>query len=175
MEVTGSDVLLTTAELALALAGFGSVVSAFVGNRRQWQPMEVVRLRALIMISLSSALIALIPFPLAYGVLEEPALWVVSSSLAALIAGAVLVGMLIAAQDAMMQEGSRPWSILAISFAVATIVINMLNALGIGFQKSFSGYFTALLIMLVLAGLYFARLIVVSGPRARESVPDQAE
>jgi hypothetical protein len=172
MEVTGSDVLLTTAELALALAGFGSVVSAFVGSRRKWEPMEVVRLRALIMTSLSSALIALIPFPLAYGGFEEPTLWVLSSTLAAFIMAAVLVGMLLFARDPMTRQGSAFWSALAISLAVLAITFNGLNAFGLGFQKSFAGYFTALLAMLIIAGMYFARLIVLSGPRVEESGPD---
>jgi hypothetical protein len=172
MEVTGSDVLLTTAELALALAGFGSVVAAFVGNKRKWEPMEVVRLRALIMLSLTSALIALIPFPLAYGGFEAPALWVLSSALAALLGVAVLAGMLVFARHPMTQQGSLPWSTLSISLAVMSVVINILNALGMGFQKSFAGYFTGLLILLILAGLYFSRLIVLSGPRFEESDPD---
>ena len=45
-------------------------------------------------------------------------------------------------------------------------MINLLNTFGLGFPSGFAGYFVGLLLLLVLAGLYFIRLIILSGPRS---------
>lgn len=111
--------LLTVAELSLALAGFGSVVAAFIGNRHGWNPMEVVS-----------------------------------------------VGMLFYARRAITVHGSAVWSLIATLMALAVAVINLLNTFGLGFASGFAGYFVGLLLLLVLAGLYFIRLIILSGPRS---------
>lgn len=165
--MNGTDELLTTAELALALGGFGSVVAAFIGNRTDWDPMDVVRFRALIVISLGSALIALLPFPLYYGGLEASTMWAAASTLAYVIATIGIVWMLRSARAPMATHGSPLWSAIAMLVASLAVVINLLNSLGIGFTRSFTGYFTGLLLLLILAGLYFIRLIVLSGPQAR--------
>jgi len=165
--VIGADVLLTTAELSLALGGFGSVVAAFMGNRKQWEPMEVVRFRALIVISLTAALVALIPFPLFHGGLKASALWTVASTVVVVILTFVLIGMLVYARAPMVTHGSRLWSFTAIFIAILAVAINVLNAVGMGFASSFAGYFSGLLLMLILAGLYFIRLIVLSGPQVK--------
>jgi uncharacterized membrane-anchored protein len=138
-----------------------------MGNRKQWDPMEVVRFRALIVISLTSALIALIPFPLSHGGLMAPALWTVASIVVAVMLTFVLFAMLVYARAPMVTHGSRPWSFTAIFISVLVIAINVLNALSVGFARSFTGYFTGLLFLLILAGLYFIRLIVLSGPQAK--------
>ena len=163
----GEEALLTTAELALALGGFGSVVAAFMGNRKQWEPMEVVRFRALIVISLTAALIALLPVPLFHSGLEASALWIVASTFAAVVLFVVLIGMMVYAGGPMVTHGSRMWSLVAILISILAIAVNVLNALGLGFSNSFTGYFTGLLIQLILAGMYFVRLIALSGPQAK--------
>ena len=165
----GTDILLTTAELALALGGFGGVVAAFMGNRERWDPMTVVRFRALIMISLGSALLALAPLPLHYGGLDGDALWVTASSIAAAFIAVMLAGMLVYARGPMVTHGSRLWSLIAVLMAAAAIGMNVLNALSWGFSRSLTGYLCALLLLLVLAGLYFFRLIVLSGPEPADA------
>jgi len=162
----GTDILLTTAELSLALGGFGSLVATFLGDRERWDPMAVVRFRALIAISLGSALLALVPLPIDQGGLHDAALWTVSSSLAAAFVTVILISMIVYARAPMMRHGSRFWSLIAVLLASGSVAINSFNALGIGFSRSFTGYYCALLLQIFLAGLYFFRLIVLSGPQA---------
>jgi len=162
----GTEILLTTAELALALGGFGGVVAALIGDRERWDAMAVVRFRALIIISLGSALIALLPIPLSSGGLEGAALWGTASVIADGFASCSLIGMLIYARAPMTSHGSRTWSLAAVVITSAAIACYTLNALCVGFTRSFTGYYSALLLQLFLAGLYFFRLIVLSGPKA---------
>lgn len=169
----GTDILLTTAELALALGGFGSLVATFIGDRERWDPMAVVRFRALIAISLGSALLALVPLPLDTGGLHDDALWVTASSLAGTFVALALVSMLVYARVPMLTHGSRFWSLIAVILTTASVATNFLNAVGIGFSRSFTGYYCALLMMIVLAGMYFFRLIVLSGPQAAAGRHDE--
>lgn len=162
----GTDILLTTAELALALGGFGSLVATFIGDRERWDPMAVVRFRALIAISLGSALLALAPLPLDLGGLHDDGLWVIASSVASAFVALMLIVMLVYARRVMIKHGSLVWSLVAMILVCASVAANVLNALGIGFSRSFTGYYSALLLLIVLAGLYFFRLIVLSGPQA---------
>ena len=163
----GSEVLLTSAEISLALCGFGSVVAAFSGDRKQWEAMEVVRFRALIVITLTAALVALIPFLLFYAGIEAAEMWALASTVVAVLSSGLLIGMLVYARVPMVTHGSRIWSFIAISIASLVVLVNVLNVLSIGFRSSFTGYFSGLLFMLILAGLYFIRLIILSGPQAR--------
>ena len=161
----GTDVLLTSAELALALGGFGGVVAAFMGNRERWNPMAIVRFRALIAISLGSALLALVPLPLHFGGFDGETLWSTASAIAAAFVAVFVAVMLFYARRPMVTHGSRLWSLVALLMALGSVAANLLNALGVGFSRSLTGYFSALLLLLVLAGLYFFRLIVLSGPQ----------
>lgn len=166
--MTGIDVLLTIAELALTLGGFGGVVAAFSGTRDRWHPMAVVRFRALILISLGAALLALAPLPLHYGGVADETLWAVASLFAAAVIGVTLLGMIWYARGPMVAHGSRLWSLIAVAVTAGALVVNVLNALSVGFSRSFTGYVCALLLLLVLAGLYFFRLIVLSGPASAD-------
>ena len=160
----GGEILLTTAELALALGGFGGVVAAFMGNRDRWDAMAVVRFRALIVISLSSAFLSLVPLALYHGGLAGEILWISASSIAAAFVLVGLVWMVFYARAPMVARGSRLWSAIAMIAAGAAAIVNVMNALSLGFSRSFTGYFCALLLLLVLAGLYFFRLVALSGP-----------
>lgn len=165
----GNDVLLTTAELALALGGFGGVVAAFRGRSVGWNPIEVVRFRALIIISLTSALFALLPFPLFHAGFEPATMWATASLLVAAATLIALVVMLIYSRRAMVAYGSKLWSGIAALTTVISLLIHTLNASGIGFTRSFTGYFVGLLLLLFMAGLYFIRIIIMSGPASETS------
>ena len=165
----GGDILLTTAELALALGGFGGVVAAFMGNRDRWDAMAVVRFRALIVISLSSALLSLIPFALYHAGFTDGVLWTTASSIAAAFVAACVIWMVLYARVPAITHGSRSWSLIAMFMASGAVVVNAMNALSLGFSQSFTGYFCALLLLLVLGGLYFFRLIALSGPQSKGS------
>ncbi|HEY5647190.1 MAG TPA: hypothetical protein VIS76_14665 [Pseudomonadales bacterium] len=165
----GTDILLTTAELSLALGGFGGVAAALIGRGERWNPMTIVRFRALIMISLGSALLALVPIPMHTSGLEGENLWTAASTVAAVVASVMLLGMLFYARAPMVTQGSRFWSVVAFLFAAGAIGVNVFNALAIGFTRSFTGYLCALILLLILAGLYFFRLIVLSGPESDDT------
>lgn len=170
----GTDILLTTAELALALGGFGGLVATFIGERDRWDPMAVVRFRVLIAISLGSALLALVPLPLETGGLRDARLWVTASILAAVFVTVILAIVVNFARVPMVTHGSRFWSLVAVLLTLGSVTTNVLNAAGIGFSRSFTGYYCALLLLMILAGMYFYRLIMISGPQAAGGRQDEA-
>lgn len=82
--MAGSDVLLTIAEVAIAFAGFGSIVVVF-GQRTsgRWSRADLFRLAAMIQASLITLLFAFLPICLSFLGVREPAAWVAASILLA--------------------------------------------------------------------------------------------
>jgi drug/metabolite transporter (DMT)-like permease len=162
--ITGGEVLLTVAQIGLGLAGFGSLVSIFVDAEKGWGRMDVVRFRFLIGISLLSVFFSLLPFLFVESALPEPQVWQLSSSIVALVAVVATGFGFFATYGAFTSEGSPFWSSVAVVFGVSIIVSQIANALGLGFEKSFTGYFFGLFLTIDLAGMYFIRMILIMGP-----------
>jgi hypothetical protein len=156
----GADVLLTIAEVAVAFAGFASVVVLFQHrDPTNWPAAVVVRLRTMIEGSLTTLFSALLPFVLHHFGLAGPALWATSS---------VVLALALVASGARVYRRSRvPLATgqLGRSFSVAVIAITalvclalLLNAVGIGFHRGFGPYFLGVVWTLAFASLMFLRV-----------------
>lgn len=76
----GQDLFLTLAEVAIALAGFASIVTALRGRSAQrWAPHHVRRLRSLLAASIGLMAQSLLPVALYVGGLDLATVWVCSS------------------------------------------------------------------------------------------------
>jgi hypothetical protein len=91
--VSGDDVLLTIVEVAVAFAGFSSVVAVF-GQRAtgRWSEEDLVRLMFLISSSLVVMFLALLPFFLKLLRCGDAAVWGISSTFLAASAVVLTVG-----------------------------------------------------------------------------------
>ena len=75
-DFAGGDLLLTIAEVALAFAGFSSIVAVFQHRSQEsWTLLQAGRLRQMLVFSLLTMLLAFLPFGLAHWGLAPPLLW----------------------------------------------------------------------------------------------------
>lgn len=165
--MTGESALLTTAEVAVAFAGFASVVTVF--RRREhtgWDPQDVLRFELMITASLATVFFALLPFAIRFFGASEPEVWSVSSGLLGLclaVTSGVVTRRTFSLTTDQRLNPYISWSFLA--GGLVTLAIQVLNAAGVVFARELGPYFLGLLYLLVLAGVSFARMLPV-GPRA---------
>lgn len=150
-----SDLLLTTAEVSIAFAGFASLVS-LLGRRRGEQTLllDVARLRGMIFSSLLALAFSLFPFlPHALGASTE-AVWRISSGIFFLPGGALIwVQIRYLKQAGWSQAGS-----LYVNFPLALLILGLLaaNAL-LDFGKFSAGiYVFCLFSFLFVSGFLFS-------------------
>lgn len=160
--MTGSDVLLTVAELAVAFAGFASIVVVFQhGRPSSWPPAVPVRLQAMVESSLGTLYATLFPFGLhALGV-TGPTLWAISSAAAGVTLIAVGLLFYLRARPHLPEGELKPAFTFGLAGANVLVVgLQVVNALGIGMEPSFGPFLVATLFSLVVASLVFLRMVV---------------
>jgi hypothetical protein len=150
MEYSGT--LLTIAELAVALAGFASLVSV-IGRRQDAtsRALDSRRLRAMLEVALHNAAFALVPLPFLQVAPSNPILWRLASGLQLLTIVAHIVSSL---RRARSYEGGwiliSTWMLTSIS-----VLTNLANILGLGGSNAFSLYLASLILGLGVAALLF--------------------
>ena len=167
----GESILQTMAEVSVALAGFTGVVAAFGQRREQWSATDTLRFRVMLGTSLSALGFSILPFAVHHMGAEPTATWGISS---AILAGFFVIMVLVDTRR-MRQLGAtkdaafRMWvPLLGFSLASVAIVSQVLNALSIGFHRSFGPYFLALCCMLLVCAIMFIRLLSFVGQRTEE-------
>jgi hypothetical protein len=161
--MTGESALLTTAEVAVAFAGFASVVTVFRRREHEgWAPGDVLRFQLMITTSLSVVLFALLPFALAFFGASEPAVWAWGSGLLGLYL-ALTLGTIARRMLALTAERAlNPWVSWPLALAGGGVIaLQALNAAGPIFGREIGPYFAGLLYLLVVAGLSFGRMLPV--------------
>ncbi len=159
----GTDVLLTIAEVAVAFAGFASIVVLFQHrDPLNWPPAVVVRLRTMIEGSLATLFSALLPFVLHHLGLAGDALWATCSLMLAL--GYVAFGVLVWRRS----RGPLASRELSVPFSATIGVITgvvffalLLDAAGILLDRGFGVYLVGVTWTLLFASLMFLRVVVV--------------
>jgi len=159
----GADVLLTIAELAVAFAGFASVVVLFQHrDPRQWPPAVVVRLRTMIESSLATLFSALFPLILYHFGLSGGMLWTACSLLLALSLAATSAVIWRRSRGPLARgDLSRPFSATVFAITVLVFVVLLLNAGEVLFHQSFGPYLLGVSWHLVFASLMFLRVVMV--------------
>lgn len=158
----GADVLLTIAEVAVAFAGFASIVVLFQHrDPAKWPQAVVVRLRTMIEGSLAALFSALFPFVLHHLGLPAKPLWALSSLV--LAAGYVAFTGLVWRRSRgpiARRELSRSFSASVGAISVFVFVMLVLNAADIVFHRGFGVYLVGVSWTLVFASLMFLRVVV---------------
>jgi len=146
------ETLLTIAEIAVALAGFASLVSVIGGRRNDASRVSAsLRLRAMLEIALRNAAFALLPLPFLQYAPSDPVVWRVSSGVyIAATAGHYLLRL---RSSAAPGEGWHRVSNL-ILFSI-TVLVGLANVFGLGGSNAFSLYLANLLLGLGAAGISF--------------------
>jgi hypothetical protein len=157
-----SEILLTIAEVAVALAGFGGI-AAGLGYRARGSWNEQDRFRLLVMVSVSLSLVfaCLVPYALLNTGIPEA--WRISSTLALLIP----IGNL-AIQYRLFKHGLPPGFSLTTTLSIlvsniGAFVLLSFVILQLADEQSMQGLYAASVLLLLLSpAILFLRLIITS-------------
>jgi dipeptide/tripeptide permease len=168
-----SELLLTTAELSVAFAGFASL-AGILGRRmsRDDPRVDSGRLINMLTISLGATAIALAPLlPMLFG-WSQGMVWRLSGTFGLLLYGAIAPGLVRRARQMRQFEGYNPVS-NAINFTLAGISVAALLCCIIGLPPAnpFATYYGALLALLAQSAILFFRVIA---SLLRPNAPDEA-
>jgi hypothetical protein len=157
-KLTEADLLLTTAEISVAFAGFAGLISV-IGRGSASDPRRAaVLLRFALEVALFVVAFSLIPLlPLNYGLAPELS-WRVSSLLFVVASQMATVAMSMRYRRTELPL-SVPITATAVVLSLGADLLLLLNALGIFGSAAFPVYLTGLFANLGLAGFYF--LLVV--------------
>jgi len=148
-----NDTLLTIAEIAVALAGFASLVSV-IDRRRDdsSRAVDSLRLRMMLEVALRNAALALLPLPFLPLAPSDPIIWRIASGLYLVITAAHAFFRMGPGEAVLSTRWIRvsQQSLLSISLLAC-----LSNVLGLGGSNAFSIYLASLLLGLTAAGLLF--------------------
>ncbi len=164
--MAGSDVLLAVAEIAIAFAGFSSIV-AVLGQRTsgRWGRADVFRLAAMVQSSLITLLFAFLPLCLSFLGLGEPAAWVVASIL---LAGAIALltslshlraRSLYSPAESSSAGTSRGIAAAMLLLGGLIVALQVCNIFGVVFKRGPGPYITGLVLLLGISAVQFVRLL----------------
>jgi hypothetical protein len=162
IDVTGESALLTTAEIAVAFAGFASVVAVFRRREDSWAPQDVLRFQLMITASLAVVFFALFPIAIHFFGASASSVWSFSSGVLCLFISLTLGLVARRAVSLTVEANLNPyisWSFIAAG--LATVALQALNAAGVIFEQELGPYFVGLLYLLFLAAVSFARMLPV--------------
>jgi hypothetical protein len=160
------NLFLTIAEVAVAFAGFASIVSV-LGERRSDVPNHVnaVRMRGMILSSLLAVAFSLLPFLLySYG-LDGANLWRTSSGILFLPTAAFAFSLVRRIRALRPRTGQRSnlrrwfFYLPLVTFA-ATLFACALNVLGGWSAKAVAIYLTSVALLLFISGLAFSLIVL---------------
>lgn len=163
----GADVLLTVAEIAVAFAGFASVVVLFQqGEPARWAPAVVVRLRTMIESSLVTLFAALMPFLLHHGGLADESLWGTAS--AVLVVAYAAFGARVWGRSRGAVASGELSGAFSAAMAGVTLLVGaalLCNAFGVLLQRGIGAYLVGVAWILGFSSLMFLRLAAFSDSR----------
>jgi hypothetical protein len=161
--VEGAEILLACAQIAVAFAGFASIVVLFQHrDPARWPGYVVVRLRTMIDVSLAAMSLSIFPFVPHHAGLAPATTWRLSSA-ALLVCGSLLSFLVYRRSQPFLVGGglSPAFTALAALAAAATLLAQLANLIGCPFAPSFVLYLGGVLWLIVFAGLMFVRLVVL--------------
>jgi hypothetical protein len=154
--VDQSEALLTLAELAVALAGFASLVSV-IGRRpdEKSRGVDSFRLQIMLEMCFRNAALALLPLPFLAAEPSDPS-WVWRASSGVFLVSTLVYAFFTARRTRRTQDAYEPALLFRMTaIAALSVLVNLANVLGLGGAHAFALYFGALALALGSAGLLF--------------------
>ena len=156
--------LLTAAEVAIALAGFTGIVVVFGSRDGRWTVVDMVRMKAALGASFGSAFLAFLPSTIHLFGIEGALLWRISSGLALVYIGGVIVWQLTQWKELTDSDwevlNERGRLIMGVT-VFGSVAASLANVLGAGTEPSLKLYFLGLILYMVTAAYLFVRILLV--------------
>ncbi len=166
-----SDILLTSAEVAVAFAGFTGLIGLFISrNRGVVAEGEILRFRTMLDYSLIALLAALFPFFPAALQLPDAAIWRISSiaMLFGLVGYWLIVGRSLYRRSAANRDDE--WRLIGVFVGGDVVLAALLieNAAGFLHAPSFFAYLVAVFWQLIGAIIGFGSVVTLAWGAPRE-------
>jgi len=155
-----SDVLLSMAEIAVALLGFAAIVSVF-RQRDTWRPDG--RFWAMVTAGVGTLIFSLLPLPFLFGGIAPTSTWQTCNALLGLYALGYCIGLIGAFRRDQAVEAAPNIPIFAILFGGSALSCPFLRVSAVGFlgDPQFWPYLVGLIWFQILTAILFVRLLVV--------------
>ncbi len=157
-----SDQLLLVVEVAVALAGFAGVVGSFqYGSGAKIPRGDVLGLELMIVLSLMTAVCAVLPVALFNFGVGETTIWSISSSVA-VVAYAVYLFNIKRKFRKVLVSGRASRFVFEVFFVAAYLaaLANLVNVLDVGLHRVYAPYFVALIVPNCVSAYMFVRLVL---------------
>jgi hypothetical protein len=167
--VQGGEALSAIAEVGLGLAGFTGILVALGRSQAAFSRPEMLRLLLLLVSSLGAVFLALLPFALHESGVEGAACWRLSSVLLAAFTSSSLAYLGYRIQQHRGEFGelfSTAVFVIVTTGSILIVVLQLVNAVGVGAPPRSGPYLFGLLWLLFIASLQFARILFVRRPGA---------
>jgi hypothetical protein len=161
--VDPSDALLTICELAIAILGFAGVVTLLQSPEMRQRTQNRFRLRIMVEHAIGSLVFSLLGIALIASHGSGPLTWSVASGTLAVFLPAHAVSGQIRLHRIFDSSAYPAFNTFILSAQAVATLIQILNALGVLFERSFTGYFIGLAWLLLFAAILFVRVFVYSG------------
>jgi hypothetical protein len=160
LEMNESDVLLSMAEIGVALLGFAAIVSVF-RQRDTWRPDG--RFWAMVAAGVGTLVFSLLPLPFLFRGIDPPSIWQTCSALFGLYALGYCVLLTGSFKRDRAASSSSSIPIFAVVFAGSAFTCPFLLASAAGYlgAPSFWSYLVGLVWFQILTTILFVRLLVV--------------
>lgn len=147
--------LLGLADLAVALAGFAGVVTAFQIRARPWSRFDSQRLFNMLIFAFALLFFSLLPI-VWLAAAEYP--WATCSALLGVTAAAQCV--VSTSRAVLRPPGTQTYvAMFMAAGGLMSAIVLWLNTFGVLFQRSFTGYFIGLFWLVIASAVFFARLV----------------
>ena len=163
----GSDVLLTLVEVAVAFAGFSSIVVLFQRrDSEHWDFPTLYSYRAMLRNSLAAAFFSGLPFGLYYFELSAAVLWSICSGVLAcfLVFPLRQFSAFVRGAGLMKMRSPRLTVLIVAGGHGAALLLQVANAVGIGFSRELAPYLVGVLWLTANSGLQFFNLVTLPLP-----------
>lgn len=165
MDVGSFEIL---AEVAIGIAGFGSIAIVLSRDRNSWESADLFRTASLFALSLGALFLALLPIGLAAAQITTEWIWRTSSAVMLFYQVAVLVVMIPSRRrylDRRLWFGPIATSLFVTS-AVANLLAQTFNVAGALFEPSLACYFFGVVYFLMGGCVMLVRIVFVR-PQSR--------
>jgi hypothetical protein len=155
-----SDVLLSMAEVAVALLGFAAIVSVF-RQRDTWRPDG--RFWAMVAAGIGTLVFSLVPLPFLFRGIGQTSTWQVCSALLGLYALAYCVFLTIMFRRDLATNSAPNIPIFVVVFGGSALTCPFLLVSAIGYlgDPQFWPYLVGLVWFQIITAIFFVRLLVV--------------
>ena len=155
-----SDVLLSMAEVAVALLGFAAIVSVF-RQRDTWRPDG--RFWAMVAAGIGTLVFSLLPLPFLFGGIAPASTWQTCDALLGLFALGYCVFVTVAFRRDRATDSSPNVPIFVLLFGGSAFIFPFLLVSAMGYlgDPQFWPYLVGLIWFQVVTAIFFVRLLVV--------------